>query len=111
MVQGKVALGLPPRCPTGSLVVVGDRTYATLKRLAVCQGLAPPVTVLPRLRLDAVLHDPPPPRRPGQKGRPRIVGARQPSLQAVLRDPTGRRDPQALLCTDPDWKPTAQASP
>ena len=42
---------------------------------------------LTRLRLDAVLHDPPPPRRPGQKGRPRIVGARQPSLQAVPADP------------------------
>ena len=95
----------------------------------------------------------PRPRRPGQRGRPRIVGARQPSLQAVLtdpatvwtplcqrwpdgtrkrlqaatgtalwyhpgepivflrwlllRDPSGRREPQALLCTDPDWTPTA----
>ena len=139
--------------PDRELVVVGDRTYATLKLLATCQGMAPPITFLTRLRLDAVLHDPPPPRRPGQKGRPRIVGARQPSLQAVLRDPatvwtpltrrwpdgtqrrlqaatgtalwyhpgqptvslrwlllrdpTGRRDPQALLCTTPDWKPTA----
>ena len=25
----------------------------------------------------------------------------------LLRDPSGRRDPQALLCTNPDWKPTA----
>ncbi len=139
--------------PDRELVVVGDRTYATLKLLAACQGMDPPVTFLTRLRLDAVLHDPPPPRRPGQLGRPRIVGARQPSLQAVLadpatvwthlrqrgpdgtkrrlqaatgtalwyhpgqptvalrwrllRDPTGRRDPEALLCTNPDWKPTA----
>ena len=71
--------------PDRELVVVGDRTYATLKLLAACQGLDPPVTVLTRLRLDAVLHDPPPPRR--QIGRPRIVGARQPSLKAVLADP------------------------
>ena len=67
--------------------MVGDRTYATLKLLAACQGMDPPITVLSRLRLDAVLHDPPPPRRPGQRGRPRIVGARLPSLAAVLADP------------------------
>ena len=70
-----------------SAVVVADRTYATLKLLAACQALTPPITFLTRLRLDAVLHDPPPLRRPGQRGRPRIVGARQPSLQVVLTDP------------------------
>ena len=73
--------------PDRDLVVVADRTYATLKLLAACQAITPPITFLTRLRLDAVLHDPPPPRQPGQKGRPRIVGARQPSLQAVLTDP------------------------
>ena len=25
----------------------------------------------------------------------------------LLRDARGRREPQALLCTDPDWTPTA----
>ena len=64
--------------PDRELVVVGDRTYATLKLLAVCQGLKPPITFLTRLRLDAVLHDPPPPRRPGQRGRPRVVGPASP---------------------------------
>ncbi|MXZ26530.1 MAG: transposase, partial [Caldilineaceae bacterium SB0665_bin_21] len=139
--------------PDRELVVVGDRTYATLKLLAACQRMTPSVTFLTRLRLDAVLHDPPPPRRPGQLGRPRVVGARQPSLQArladpatvwtpltqrwpdgtkrhlqaatgtalwyhpgeptvalrwlLLRDPSGQREPQALLCTDPDWSPKA----
>ena len=73
--------------PDRELVVVGDRTYATLKLLAACQGLTPPVTFLTRLRLDAVLHEPPPPRRPGQIGRPRVVGPRLPSLQAVLTAP------------------------
>ena len=73
--------------PDRELVVVGDRTYATLKLLATCQGLKPPITFLTRLRLDAVLHDPPPPRKPGQRGRPRVVGARQPSLQALLTHP------------------------
>ncbi len=73
--------------PDRELVVVGDRTYATLRLLAACQGMEPPITFPTRLRLDAVLHDPPPPRRPGPLGRPRVVGARQPSLQAVPSDP------------------------
>ena len=47
--------------PDRDLVVVGNRTYATLWLLAACQGLTPSVTFLIRLRLDAVLHDPPPP--------------------------------------------------
>ncbi len=81
--QGRLRRWLPDR----ELVVVGDRTYATLKLLAACQGMDPPITFLTRLRLDAVLHDPPPPRQPGQLGRPRVVEARQPSLQARLADP------------------------
>jgi len=66
--------------PDRELVVVGDRTYATLRLLAACQGLTPPVTFLTRLRPDAVLHDPPPPRCPSQRGHSRQVSARQPSL-------------------------------
>ena len=66
---------------------VGDRTYATLRLLAACQAMTSPITFLTRLRLDTVLHDPPPPRRPGQRERPRIVGTHQPSLQVVLTDP------------------------
>ena len=34
--------------------VIGDRTYATLRLLAACQDMTPLVTVLFRLRLDAV---------------------------------------------------------
>ena len=71
--------------PDWELVVVGDRTYATLRLLAACQQMTPPITFLTRLRLDAVLHEPPPPRKPGQRGRPRVVGPRLPSLQALLR--------------------------
>ena len=40
-----------------------------------------------RLRLDACLCDPPPPRRPGRRGRPPVKGARLPSLAERLRDP------------------------
>ncbi len=32
--------------PDRELVVVGDRTYATLRLLAACQGMTPPITVL-----------------------------------------------------------------
>ena len=113
-----------------------------------------------RLRLDAALYTPPPPRNPGTVGRPRTRGKRLPTLAAVLadadtpwqrvtvpgwygegerviepcsdtalrrhggkpdnnsvassivpvrwvllRDPQGRFDPQALLCTDPAHAP------
>jgi hypothetical protein len=39
------------------------------------------VQVVSRLRWDAALYAPPPPRRPGQKGRPRRRGDRLPTLQ------------------------------
>ena len=45
------------------------------------------MTVITRLRLDARLFDPPPPRLPGAKGRPRVSGARQPTLLGRLADP------------------------
>ncbi len=45
------------------------------------------LTVITRLRLDARLFDPPPPRLPGTKGRPRVSGARQPTLLQRLADP------------------------
>jgi DDE superfamily endonuclease len=44
------------------------------------------VQVISRLRLDAALYAPPPPRRPGQKGRPRRRGDRLPGLpQRIAR--------------------------
>jgi hypothetical protein len=48
------------------------------------------VTLITRLRLDARLFDPPPPRRPGTIGRPRVSGARQPTLAERLADPKTR---------------------
>src|SRR5438552_3150977 len=42
------------------------------------------VQVISRLRLDAALYAPPPPRRPGQKGRPRRRGDRLPALQHLI---------------------------
>jgi DDE superfamily endonuclease len=73
--------------PDCALVVVADSTYAVLELLAEAAGLPQPVTVITRLRLDAALYDPPPPREPGTKGRPRVKGERQPTLAARLLDP------------------------
>jgi hypothetical protein len=73
--------------PERALVVVADSTYAVLELLADAAGLPHPVTVITRLRLDAALYDPAPPREPGTIGRPRLKGERQPTLAARLLDP------------------------
>jgi len=133
--------------PERPLVAVADSGYAAIALLACCARLRHPIAVVTRLRLDAALYDPAPPRRVGQMGRPRVKGARQPTLAAriaapatpwaaltllnwygagpravevasdtavwyhsglppvpirwvLIRDPLGRFDTQALLCTD-----------
>ena len=73
--------------PHRPLVVVGDNGYAVLDLLHSCQSLREPVTLITRLRLDAGLYDPVPPRQPGQTGRPRVKGSRQPTLKQRLDDP------------------------
>jgi hypothetical protein len=73
--------------PDRDLVVVADSTYAVVELLADAAGLPQPVTVVTRLRLDAALYDPAPPREPGTKGRPRVKGERQPTLATRLLDP------------------------
>src|SRR5687767_5065652 len=73
--------------PDRVLVVVADSTYAAIELLAACIGLPTPVTMITRLRLDAALYEPAPPREPGKKGAPRKKGARQPTLKERLADP------------------------
>jgi hypothetical protein len=136
--------------PGREVVLLGDSSFAALDLLAALarHGLV----CVTRLRLDAALYEPAPPRRPGTVGRPRTKGARLPNLSDVLmdeatcwqrvavpewyggrervveicsatavwrhaglpvvpirwvllRDPRGRFDPQALLCTDPARDP------
>ena len=136
--------------PGRELVLVADSGFAALELLAALRRHR--ITCVTRLRLDAALYDPAPPRLPGTKGRPRTKGARLPNLSEVLadagtgwqrmvvpgwygegeraidlcsatavwrhggmpvvpvrwvlvRDPRGRFDPQALLCTDPAQDP------
>jgi hypothetical protein len=83
--------------PGREVVLVGDSSFAALDLLAALarHGLI----CVTRLRLDAALCEPAPPRRPGTVGRPRTQGARLPNLAAVLAD-AGR--PWARL-TVPGW--------
>jgi len=66
-------------------VFVADSSCAALALLDKVATL-PRASVMTRLRLDAALYDPPPPRKPGTKGRPRLKGKRRPTLEAVLAD-------------------------
>jgi hypothetical protein len=79
-------------------VAVADRAYASLKLLERCRKLSHPITFVTRLRLDAALYEPAPPRRPHQRGRPRLKGERLPNLSEVAEDPTTV------------WKPTKIAN-
>jgi len=130
--------------------VVGDSGFAALDLLAALARRG--VVCVTRLRLDAALYEPAPPRKPRAVGRPRTKGARLSNLTEVLtdaatewqritvpgwygegervvevcsntavwrhagtpvvpirwvllRDPQGRCDPQAPLCTDPARDP------
>ena len=70
--------------PGRPLVMVADSSFAAIDLLA---ALAPRMTCVTRLRLDARLFTPAPTRRPGTNGRPRLKGERLPLLSAVLTDP------------------------
>ena len=70
--------------PRRYLVLVGDSGYAVLDLLHFCQSLRESVTLITRLRLDAGLYAPAPPRLPGQNGRPRVKGVRLPTLKEQL---------------------------
>ena len=73
--------------PDRHIVIVTDRGYAALELLHSCQSLSRPVIFISRLRLDAALFEPAPPRMPGQIGRPRLKGQRLPSPIELLDRP------------------------
>src|SRR5215213_3357482 len=84
--------------PQREIVAVADRAYASLKLLDQCRKLSNPITFTTRLRLDAALYKPAPPRKPGQIGRPRLKGERLPNLSVMAEDP------------NTVWKPTTLAN-
>jgi hypothetical protein len=73
--------------PERVLVVVADGSYAAILLLERLQRLPNPICMITRLRLDAALYKPAPPRKPGKRGRPRLKGARLPTLKQTLQDP------------------------
>ena len=73
--------------PGRELVFVGDSSYAVLDLLTDVKRREQ-VSLITRLRLDAALYDPAPPRPKHTKGRPRLQGKRRPTLQQVADDPT-----------------------
>jgi DDE superfamily endonuclease len=75
----QVARWLPDR----RIVVVADSSFAVLELLDAARRR---VCVVTRLRLDARLFAPPPPRTPRTVGRPRLVGERLPTLARRLGD-------------------------
>ncbi len=74
--------------PDRPLVLVADSGFSALEFLAAL--VRQEITCVTRLRLDAALYGPAPPRRPGAVGRPRTKGARLPTLAEILADRTTR---------------------
>jgi hypothetical protein len=70
--------------PDRALILVADSGFAALELLATLARHG--VACVTRLRLDAALYEPAPPRRPGAFGQPRTKGARLPTLAEVLAD-------------------------
>lgn len=73
--------------PTRELVVVADSSFAALELLGAVAQRSLPIHMITRLRLDAALYEPAPPRPAGTMGRPRLKGKRLPNLGQVLVDP------------------------
>jgi DDE superfamily endonuclease len=72
--------------PDREIVAIADGGYASLTLLDRCRGLKKPITFIARLRLDAALYEPAPPRKPNQMGRPRLKGSRLPNLSAMSEE-------------------------
>jgi DDE superfamily endonuclease len=71
--------------PGRVVVLVADSSYAALELLHQVRTVRC-ASLITRLRLDAALSDPPPTREVGQLGRPRLKGARRPTLEATWAD-------------------------
>jgi len=69
--------------PDFQLIILGDGSYAVMSTLAAALSN---LTWIVRFRMDARLHDFPPPYQKGQMGRPPIKGKRQTSLNQRLTD-------------------------
>jgi len=71
--------------PNRNIVVVGDSSFAVLEFLSAM--VKQRISVITRLRLDAVLHQRAPEHKKGTPGRPCKKGKRLPALTQVLKSP------------------------
>ena len=85
--------------PGRPLVVLADASFAAIELLWHITQLPNPICMITRFRLDAALYCPAPPRKEGQKGRPRKKGARLPTLKQVLGNPKTAWKKMTV----PDW--------
>jgi hypothetical protein len=79
----QAALQIHRWLPGRRIVIVGDTALAAIGFLAAVRGY---LSVVTRLRLDANLYAPAPPRR-RRRGRPPLKGKRLAKLNQVLQDP------------------------
>jgi hypothetical protein len=79
--------------PDRRIVAVADSSFSVIELL---RSVSPHVDMVTRLRLDAGLYEPPPPRRPGARGRPRVKGARLPTLKERVADPATAWQPVTI---------------
>ena len=70
--------------PGRRVIAVTDSSFSAIELL---RDVSRHLCMVSRLRLDAALYEPAPPRPPGTRGRPRVKGARLPSLRERLADP------------------------
>ncbi len=73
--------------PQRAIVFVADSSFGTHE---LAWRIGQRATLISRLRLDANLFAPPPPRDPNKRGRPRQKGPPLPKLQTRLDDPDAR---------------------
>jgi hypothetical protein len=73
--------------PERAITIVGDSSFASLELIAAVRRH---VRLITRLRLDANLFAPAPPRRPGQRGPKACKGQRLAKLTEVLANPATR---------------------
>jgi hypothetical protein len=78
----QAALQIHRWLPDRRIVFVSDTAFSAIDFLGAVRGY---VSVVTRLRLDANLYTPAPPRRPGP-GRPPVKGKQLPKLTRVLHD-------------------------
>jgi hypothetical protein len=75
----KIIIKVAKRFPNVTFRLVADHLYNGRNVLKTVHDKVDNVTIVVRGRSDAALYELPPPRKPGQKGRPRVKGGRLPN--------------------------------